>query len=95
MIKVSYNETGISILGHAEYAAYGQDIVCSAVSVLAQNMVQSIETLTQDTIKYDMQPGMVHIHFENLSAYAQVLVDSFFVGIQAIAAEYPNNVQIV
>lgn len=96
MIKVSYTKTGISILGHAEYAPNGQDIVCAAVSVLIQNLVQSIEALTNDTIQYDMNPGEVYINFnEDLSDYAQVLVNSFCLGIQAIAIDYPENVQIV
>jgi uncharacterized protein YsxB (DUF464 family) len=42
-----------------------------------------------------MQPGAVEIRYRNLSANAQLLVDSFFIGIRLIASEYPNYVQIV
>ena len=41
--------TGFSIQGHAGYAERGSDIVCAAVSVLAQNTVNSIEQFTQDS----------------------------------------------
>lgn len=95
MIKVYKTSNYIVLLGHANYAPIGQDIICSAISILTQNLIQSIETLTNDTITYDMKPGEVHIYYEDLSDYAQILVDSFFVGIQSIADEYPNNVQIV
>ena len=37
---------GFSIKGHAGYAEHGQDIICAAVSVLAQNTVNSIEQFT-------------------------------------------------
>ena len=38
---------GFSIKGHAGYAEHGQDIICAAVSVLAQNTVNSIEQFIQ------------------------------------------------
>lgn len=95
MIQVTITEQEIEIIGHAEYAPIGQDIVCASVSVLVQNIIQSIETLTQDKISYDMKPGAVHIHFKaNLSDIAQVLKDSFILGVQSIADEYPSHVHI-
>lgn len=94
MIQVSRQEGGIIIKGHANYAEPGKDIVCAAISVLVQNLIQSIEELTQDTIQYVMSPGTVDIKFGNLSEQAQLLVDSFFIGVCSIAEQYPENVQI-
>lgn len=95
MIQVTIKSSEIEIVGHAEYAPIGQDIVCASVSVLVQNFIQSMETLTNDTITYDMKPGAVHIHLKaNLSDVAQVLKDSFILGVQSIADEYPSNVQM-
>lgn len=95
MIQVTIKLKEIEILGHAEYAPKGKDIVCASVSVLVQNFIQSIETFTHDTISYDMKPGAVHIHFKsNLSDSAQVLKDSFILGVQSIADEYPSHVHI-
>lgn len=95
MIEVKKHSGGITVRGHAGYAPHGQDIVCAAVSTLVQNMVFSISELTTDEIQHDMQPGMVEIRYGNLSAEAQLLVDSFFIGIRTIADMYPSNVQIV
>lgn len=95
MIVVSRSEQAITINGHAGYAPHGQDVVCAAVSTLVQNMVISITELTKDEIQYDMQPGMVEIRYKTLSAEAQLLVKSFFIGIRMISNEYPSNVQIV
>lgn len=94
MIEVKRCKGGISIEGHAGYAPHGQDIVCAAVSVLAQNLVMSLEELTGDEISYDMQSGMIHIQHGNLSSRAQVLIDSFFIGVKAIADNYPDNVRV-
>lgn len=95
MIEIHRHDKGISIKGHANYAPLGQDIVCAGVSALVQSLIRSIEILTDDKIKYEVSSGMVDINYENLSERAQVLVDSFFVGVQMIADEYPDNVRIV
>lgn len=94
MIEINRNKDGISMRGHAQYAEIGKDIVCAGVSALVQTLIQSIEELTTDKIKYDMSPGRVDIYFGNLSERAQLLVDSFFVGVEMIASEYPDNVKL-
>lgn len=95
MIKVSRTDNSIKIEGHAHYAEAGRDIVCAAVSALVQSLIQSVEELTADKIQYSMQPGTVDINFGNLSEQAQLLVSSFFVGVEMIASGYPDNVQII
>ena len=95
MITVKRWENGISIKGHAHYAPRGYDIVCAGVSTLAQTLIQSFEELTSDKIEYVMSSGTIDVKFGNLSTCAQTLVDSFFVGAQMIADEYPEYVQIV
>ena len=94
MIEVRRFEGGITIKGHAGYAPQGQDIVCAAVSTLAQTLIASIEALTEDAIQYDIQSGWIDIKHGKLSANAQVLIDSFFVGVEMIADNYPQNVTL-
>jgi uncharacterized protein YsxB (DUF464 family) len=84
----------ITIEGHSGYAPIGQDIVCAAVSVLVQTLIQSVESLTTDRITYDMQPGKVDIKFWCLSDPSKVLIDAFFIGIKGIAEAYPDNVKM-
>ena len=95
MIEIKRHENGITVSGHANYAPIGQDIVCAGVSTLVQTLIQSIEDMTEDKIEYSMQPGMVAIRYGNLSTNAQLLVDSFFVGMNLIAGTYPTCVRIV
>lgn len=92
MIEISRFEGGITINGHAGYAPSGEDIVCAAVSALAQTLIASIEALTEDAIQYDVSPGWVEIKYRKLSASTKLLIASFFVGIEMIADSYPDNV---
>ena len=50
LIVVNVSTTGITVDGHAGYAETGKDIICASVSVLAQGLVHSLESLTDDEI---------------------------------------------
>ena len=95
MIEVVSHTDGVSIKGHARYAPHGQDIVCAAVSALTYTLISSIEELTQDKIKYTMSSGSTDIYHGNLSEASLLLVDSFFIGLEAIAQQYPDNVRVI
>lgn len=95
MIAVNVRLDGITIDGHAGYAEAGKDIVCAGVTALTENLVDSIESLTKDTIQYEISPGRVDIYYMNLSEYAKLLVDSFFLGISGIVQDFPEHVKII
>jgi uncharacterized protein YsxB (DUF464 family) len=69
--------------------------VCAGVTSLAQTLIKSILDLTEDTIEYEMQPGLVEIKYGNLSERSRTLVDSFFIGICLIADEFPEYIRIM
>lgn len=94
MIAVSVRKDGIEISGHAGYAETGKDIVCAGVTALTQTLIRSLEHLTRDEIEYEISPGRADIHFRNLSEEGKLLIDSFFIGVCAIADEFPDHVRI-
>lgn len=95
MINVRAAPGSIIITGHANYAPPGKDIVCAAISALTQTLKASAEELTEDKIKFVISPGRADIDYKNLSDKAQLLMDSFLVGIKMIADEYPDNVRVI
>ena len=94
MITITAGRDEITVSGHAGYAPPGQDIVCAAISALTQTLIQAIRELTADTIQYRISPGRVDIQRGDLSADAQLLVDSFFVGCRMVADAYPDYVRV-
>lgn len=94
LIEIRHDDGLIEIKGHAGYAPHGQDIVCAAISALTQVFIESVDKLTDDKLKCVITAGNAFIRYENLSADAQLLMDSFFIGLTMIAEEYPKNVQI-
>ena len=95
MIEVSVRKDEIKISGHANYAVHGSDIVCAGVTALMQTLIKSIEDLTEDKMEYERSPGGVDIRYGDLSEKSKTLVDSFFIGICMIAAEFPEYVRIM
>lgn len=96
MIAVNVRSDGITIDGHAGYAKAGNDIICAAVSALAENLVNSIQALTDDKVGCEFWDGHMNIHYRDLSERGKLLVDSFFVGICAISGTYGEQyVQII
>lgn len=82
MIVVNVSATEISVDGHAGCNEEGKDIVCSAVTVLVFNLINSMEALTEDKIEVDYQEenrGHIKIGFKDLSEKGELLVDSFFI----------------
>lgn len=81
---------GLKSVGHAGYADKGQDIVCSAVSVLLINTVNSIETLTDDEVSYEsVSSGDLEVSFLNgLSNEGELLMNSLMLGLNEIKNEY-------
>ena len=82
---------GAQVEGHAEYAGKGKDIVCSAVSMLYINLVNSLENFTQDDKEVN---GSRKINFENVilknmpSDEAELLFRSFHLGITTVEQKY-------
>jgi uncharacterized protein YsxB (DUF464 family) len=95
MIEVKRIESGLTITGHAGFAPHGEDIVCSAVSALAQVFFASVDELTADEIKADLSPGKAVIQYGNLSDSAKLLEDSFFLGLKMISDNYPDHVRVL
>ncbi|NLL69796.1 MAG: ribosomal-processing cysteine protease Prp [Epulopiscium sp.] len=94
---------GFQVKGHAEYGPYGKDILCSAVTALVFNTINSIEALTLEPIEYEYKSegGFIRCHFLNASKSdlgqdAKLLVESMLLGLSHIQKDYGNEyIQII
>lgn len=99
MIKaIFYRESdgtykGFSISGHAMFGKYGKDIVCSAVSVLAINTVNSIDCLTDNKFEVEEgKDGLLKFKFTSEpDKKGQLLIESLALGITDIKEEYGDK----
>ncbi len=88
---------GVQLSGHAGYREEGEDIVCAAVSALAENTVNSIEKLTGDEFEYcavNEEEGFLSFRLKSVSADSGLLLDSLLLGLQGIEESYGDHIQI-
>lgn len=99
MIKVKVkrennNITYINVTGHAKYADYGSDIVCSAVSCLcftiANQLLSIDETLDITAVNNDFS-------FTNMNDThdVQLLLNTLVNGLVQVENEYSKNIKVM
>lgn len=84
----------LSVAGHSDYGAKGKDIVCAGASAITYTLVQSLSSLCTDSIKIAEGDGVTILEYKNLSKRAELLIDSFFIGISGLIEAYPEHVRL-
>ena len=81
--------------GHAEYAEYGEDIVCSAVSMLVINTINSIDKLAECGIKVkeNADKGYLEMTFKGNNSddsmkKASLFFESLILGLNGVIDNY-------
>ena len=98
MIKINVEKENniiksVEVKGHADYADFGKDIVCSAVSSIVTTTINDILTLDKNAIKYITDDGNVTI--TNLdNEIANKLLNTMLNTLSDLANDYPKNIKI-
>ena len=82
---------GFSTQGHANYSEYGTDIICSAVSALTLNTINSIEKFTDVKFKLNSSQKNGIIDFKITSECddkSTLLLESMILGLKGIQKDY-------
>jgi uncharacterized protein YsxB (DUF464 family) len=98
MIKVSFKNSNnkiyeVEIKGHANYADYGKDIVCSAVSTMAITTVNAILSL-EETIDASEKSGLLVIRTLKDTEVNQKLLSNMKRMLEELKSQYPENIEI-
>lgn len=89
------------IKGHADYAQKGYDIICSAVSLLVLNTINSIEKFTTEKIVYNIKNngGYLKCTLPNIknnvdSHDAVLLLNAMAFGLKSLKSEYSKYIKV-
>ncbi len=86
--------------GHAGFAKFGSDIVCSAVSFLVINTINSIEKFTNEKINYSVANGgyidcVIPSIKDNIYNHdINLLLETMLFGLKNLKLEYKNYILI-
>ncbi|MEG0713054.1 MAG: ribosomal-processing cysteine protease Prp, partial [Niameybacter sp.] len=88
--------------GHAGYADHGQDIVCSAVSILVINTLNALEALTNEECalnEMDSDSGVIDCTFSKRkqgmpNKEATLLIEAMLMGLRSVKQMYGEYIVI-
>ena len=103
MIKVSVEMDKESNILKISAENHGDPVVCSAVSALLINCVNSLDAFTKDEFECEIEDeGFLSISFDKLengsaalSGEAKLLISSLMLGLDGIAQEYEEEIKIM
>ena len=79
--------------GHANYADYGKDIVCAAVSSITITACNSILAL-EDTINCKENSGLLEIRILKKTDINQKILGNMVSMLEELKEQYPKNIEI-
>ncbi len=91
---------GYGIMGHAGFDEYGKDIVCAAVSILAQSTLTGLAEVAGIDVRYsiDESKGSLYCDLPSLNEddreKADLLLNTMYNGLKSIRDSYPGNLSI-
>lgn len=84
----------INLLGHTEYADYGKDIVCSAVSAITTTTVNAILSFNKASITYQKKKDNFVIIINENNEIVDNLINNMINMLKDLSNDYPKNIEI-
>ncbi len=101
--RIDGNPIGLDISGHAYFDEHGKDIVCAAISVLAQTCLMALNDVAKiEDIMYSIEEETGLLTFtlpkclsQTQREHANVIIESILVGIKGTHDMYPDYIRII
>ncbi len=87
---------GLKLKGHAGLSEKGTDVLCAAVSVLSENLGESIQKLLAVKAEISKSSGFysVKIRESDAGSQTELLFSSVLLGLQVLQNQYPDRIHI-
>ncbi|NMP21229.1 ribosomal-processing cysteine protease Prp [Sulfobacillus harzensis] len=84
----------LRVSGHAGQGAYGEDIVCAAVSALVETLSLGLARVVHEPAGGQVEPGNAEFLFHQpMGAETRAVVETILVGLKDLAASEPQAVR--
>ncbi len=92
--------TGFKVTGHAGYKKHGEDIVCSAVSVLTQTALIGLDKIANIVFEYDIKDGYLWCRISDTKSEIQELkssaiLETMYEGLKNIESSYRKYIRLL
>jgi uncharacterized protein YsxB (DUF464 family) len=92
--------TGFKVTGHSGFNAHGKDIVCSAVSALAQTALLGLMKVAEVDVSYKIDEGFLTCNLNNPESgdkriMCDAILETMYEGFKSIKESYIKYIDIV
>ncbi len=89
----------VLVKGHADYASYGSDIVCSSIStamILTANLISRLAKENQYKITIEEEDVVIDIEIIEFDKYDVLanIMENLFDSLEEIQTQYPKHLKI-
>ena len=84
----------INMIGHANYAEYGKDIVCASISSILTTTVNAILTFDKSYITYENKKDNFMIKVNKNNEIVDNLISNMLKMLKELENDYPKNIKI-
>ena len=93
-VQIIKNST-IKVNGHADYAQYGQDIVCASVSTAVYMSINQIEVFDKTMcINYQVEEGNAYIEVVREDEIVKKVISNLIFTLRDLELQYPKYIKI-
>ncbi|OIP42265.1 hypothetical protein AUJ95_01885 [Candidatus Desantisbacteria bacterium CG2_30_40_21] len=85
------------VTGHADYKNKGDDIVCAAISAVAQTAVEGLKRYLPEGIRIKKEKGILHLSITNGANIheSSIILETMLLGLKRIEENYQEYVRII
>lgn len=87
-----------SVTGHANFSRHGEDIVCAAVSAIAQTAVIGLQNNFGESVEVEQQEGRLICVIPELKPEEEIVADAIiktmFWGLRSIEEQYGEHIHL-
>ena len=94
MIKINLSKNKVIISGHANFADYGKDIVCAAVSSIVTTSVNDIYVINREALNYNDDGKSITIEIIKDDDLVYRILNNLQELLINLSEDYPKNIKI-
>lgn len=95
MIKVVSKKDSIVVIGHADYADYGKDIVCASASAIVITSINACLRINKESIKYKKEKDKLTIDIISKDKDVLLIIQNMMSMLEELAKTYQKNIKII
>ena len=95
MIKVVSKKDSIVVIGHADYADYGKDIVCASASAIVITSINACLRINKESIKYKEEKDKLTIDIISKDKDVLLIIENMMSMLEELAKTYQKNIKII